>query len=115
MVKVQGENTVKTEFNFYYRFIEKSYMKKYIRRFNSLAKKKLKEGKNLLLTSSLELSILDEGKKKRAKESGVKKGKLKVSETYPIIFEPSRIGGPPHECFDIRQMKKTNRSKMEEK
>lgn len=115
MVKVQGENTVKTEFNFYYRFIEKSYMKKYIRRFNSLAKKKLKEGENLLLTSSLELSILDEGKKKRAKESGVKKGKLKVSETYPITFKPSGIGGPPHECFDIRQIKKTNRSKMEEK
>ena len=105
MVKVQGKNTVKTEFNFYYRYIENRYMKKYIKRFNYLAKRELEEGETLLLTSLLEPSVLSKGKKKRAQEKGIKKAKRKVSETYPITFEPSRLFGS-HECFDISQMAK---------
>lgn len=80
-------------------------MKKYMKRFNYLAKRELKEGKTLLLTSLLEPSVLSEGKKKRAQENGIKKAKRKVSETYPITFEPSRLFGS-HECFDISQMAK---------
>ncbi|EGO8497457.1 hypothetical protein ELZ38_15150 [Enterococcus faecalis] len=105
MVKVQGKNTVKTEFNFYYRYIENRYMKKYIKRFNYLAKRELEEGETLLLTSLLEPFVLSKGKKKRAQEKGIKKAKRKVSETYPITFEPSRLFGS-HECFDISQMAK---------
>lgn len=109
MVKVQGKDTVKTEFNFYYRYIENKYMKKYIKRFNSLAKKELKEGKTLLLTSSPEPYVCSEGKKKRAQENGIKKGKLKVSETYPIILEPSKMFGN-YECFDIGKMENLDKS-----
>ena len=105
MVKVQGKDTVKTEFNFYYRNIENRYMKKYIKQFNYLAKRALGEGDTLLLTSSPEPSVLSKGKKKMAQENGIKKAKRKVSETYPITFEPSRIFGY-HECFDISQMAK---------
>lgn len=113
MVKVQEKDTVNTELNFYYRYIENRYMKKYIKRFNSLAKKELKEGNTLLLTSSPEPSIWSGGKKKRAQESGIKKGKLKVSETYPIIFEPSRMFGY-HECFDISKMENSAKSRVKE-
>lgn len=80
-------------------------MKKYIKRFNYLAKRELEEGETLLLTSLLEPSVLSKGKKKRAQEKGIKKAKRKVSETYPITFEPSRLFGS-HECFDISQMAK---------
>lgn len=80
-------------------------MKKYIKRFNYLAKRELEEGETLLLTSLLEPFVLSKGKKKRAQEKGIKKAKRKVSETYPITFEPSRLFGS-HECFDISQMAK---------
>lgn len=73
MVKVQGKDTVNTEFNFYYRYIENRYMKKYIKQFNCLAKKELKEGNTLLLTSSPEPSVLSKGKKKKGTGKWYKK------------------------------------------
>lgn len=103
MVQVIKSDEISTDFNFYYRYLERKYMKKAIKKFNSKCKKDMQEGESYVLTSVASPYFSAEGLRKKAIESGIAKAKVEIAKTYPITYLHSTMWGI-HEVFDISQM-----------
>lgn len=100
MVKVIDKKSVKTEFNFYHKYIIWKTIRRALLRFNKQYKLNVQEGKDYVSVWTIKIHSSYDGLKKRAHEEGIAQAKEIISRKYPVTIKPRGLCGPV-EVFDI--------------
>jgi len=88
MVKVIDKKSVKTEFNFYHKYIIWKTIRRVLLQFNKQCKLNVQEGKDYVPFWTIEIHSSYDGLKKRAHEEGIAQAKEIISRKYHVTTTP---------------------------